>query len=128
MPQHILAVTDSTTDLIRPIHTTQAVSCGSAQEMLQQRLKNGASAGEDSQEGFSHDDALCSASSLQSLATSDPHRAAVLVQRALDALAGLSRLLLDRIYVAAQARGASARRANGASELPTQVTKGISFA
>lgn len=128
MPQHVLAVTNSTTVPIKTMHKTQAISCASAYEMPQQRLKNGASAGEDRQEGFSHEDALCSASSLQSLAMSDPHRAAALVQRALDSLAGLSRLLLDRILIAAQARGASARRADVASELPTQVIEGVSFA
>lgn len=96
--------------------------------MLQQFLKSAESVGEDSQEGFSHDDALCSASSLQSLATADPHRAAALVQGALDALAGLSRLLLDKILNTAQARGTAARRADVVQELPAQVTREFSCA
>ncbi|KAK9837553.1 hypothetical protein WJX74_000015 [Apatococcus lobatus] len=80
--------------------------------------------GEDSQEGFSHKDALRSAASLQSLADTDPQRAATLIQGALDALAGLCRLLLDRLLGAARARGVSAAHANAAVELPAQIEIG----
>ena len=78
-------------------------------------------AGEDGQEGFSQQDVLGSAGALQRLAQSDPHQAAGLVQGCLDALAGLCRLLLQKLSAAAETRGESAKQADLPAELPSQV-------
>ena len=78
-------------------------------------------AGEDGQEGFSQQDVLCSAAALQSLAQSDPHRAAGLIQGTLDALAGLSSLLLLMLSDDAHGRLSHARGADPAADLPDKV-------